>query len=65
MTAVLFAIVHMDPTGFYPVAVLAPGFILSVIRERTGSVKPAVLAHALYNGIGWLLLLFTTALFVR
>ena len=64
-TAVLFAVVHMDPTGFYPVAVLAPGFILSVIRERTGSVKPAVLAHALYNGIGWLLLLFTTALFVR
>ncbi len=64
-TAVLFAVVHMDPTGLYPVAVLAPGFILSVIRERTGSVKPAVLAHAIYNGVGWLLLLFTTAFFVR
>ena len=52
----LFAIVHWDPTGFYPVAVLAPGFVLSVLRERTGSVKPAVLGHAIYNGIGWLLL---------
>ncbi|MDP2357293.1 MAG: CPBP family intramembrane metalloprotease [Beijerinckiaceae bacterium] len=64
-TAVLFAVVHMDPTGLYPVAVLVPGFVLSVIRERTGSVKPAVLAHAIYNGVGWLLLLFATALFVR
>ncbi len=64
-TAVLFAIVHMDPTGLYPIAVLAPGLVLSVIRERTGSVKPAVMAHALYNGVGWLLLLFVTALFVR
>ena len=65
MTAVLFAIVHMDPTGFYPVAVLAPGLALSVIRERTGSVKGAVLANALDNGIGWLLLVFATALFLR
>lgn len=65
VTAVLFAIVHMDPTGVYPIAVLAPGLVLSVIRERTGSVKGAVLAHALYNGIGWLLLVFATALFLR
>ncbi len=63
-TAILFALVHMDPTGVYPIAVLAPGLVLSVIRERTGSVKGAVLAHALYNGIGWLLLVFATALFV-
>jgi len=55
----------MDPTGFYPVAVLAPGLALSVIRERTGSVKGAVPANALDNGIGWLLLVFATALFLR
>ncbi|MFN3892267.1 MAG: lysostaphin resistance A-like protein [Beijerinckiaceae bacterium] len=55
-TAFLFAIVHWDQTGLYPVAVLAPGFVLSVIRERTDSVKPAVMAHAIYNLIGWLLL---------
>ena len=65
VTAVLFAIVHMDPTGLYPVAVLAPGLVLSVIRERTGSVKGAILAHAIYNGIGWLLLVFATAFFLR
>lgn len=64
VTAVAFAIVHMDTTGLYPIAVLAPGLVLSVIRERTGSVKPAVLAHALYNGVGWLLLL-VMALLVR
>ena len=65
VTAVLFALVHMDPTGVYPVAVLAPGLVMSVIRERTGSVKGAILAHAIYNGIGWLLLVFVTALFIR
>jgi membrane protease YdiL (CAAX protease family) len=65
VTAVLFAIVHMDPTGLYPLAVLAPGLVLSVIRERTGSVKGAILAHAIYNGIGWLLLVFATAFFLR
>lgn len=65
VTAVLFALVHMDPTGLYPIAVLAPGLIMSVIRENTGSVKGAILAHAIYNGIGWLLLVFVTALFIR
>lgn len=56
VTTFLFAIVHWDPTGLYPVAVLAPGFVLSLLRERSGSVKPAVLGHAIYNFIGWLLL---------
>lgn len=62
VTAFLFAIVHWDPTGLYPVAVLAPGFALSVIRERTGSSKGAALGHAIYNFVGWLLLLLAGAL---
>lgn len=55
-TAFLFAVVHWDATGLYPVAVLAPGFVLSVLRERTGSVKASVAGHAIYNFMGWLLL---------
>lgn len=64
-TTFLFAIVHWDPTGLYPAAVLAPGFALSVIRERTGSSKPAALGHAIYNFIGWLLLALAGALLAR
>lgn len=56
VTTFLFAIVHWDATGLYPIAVLAPGFVLSLLRERTGSVKAAVMGHAIYNMIGWLLL---------
>jgi membrane protease YdiL (CAAX protease family) len=61
----LFAIVHWDPTGLYPVAVLAPGFVLSILRERSGSVKPAVLGHAIYNLIGWLLLVLAGLFLTR
>jgi membrane protease YdiL (CAAX protease family) len=56
-TAFLFAIVHLDASGLYPIAVLLPGFVLSVLRERTGNVKAAVFGHAVYNFVGWLLLL--------
>jgi len=56
-TAFLFAIVHLDASGLYPLAVLLPGFILSLLRERTGTVKTAIFGHALYNFVGWLLLL--------
>jgi membrane protease YdiL (CAAX protease family) len=64
-TALLFAIVHWDPTGLYPVAVLAPGLVLSILRERSGSVKPAVLGHAIYNLIGWLLLVLAGLFLTR
>lgn len=65
VTAFLFAIVHTDPTGLYPVAVLLPGFVLSLIRERTGSVKAAIAGHALYNGVGWTLLVLAGIFLVR
>jgi membrane protease YdiL (CAAX protease family) len=65
VTAFLFAIVHWDETGLYPVAVLAPGFVLSVIRERTGSVKSAILAHGAYNFVGWVLLALAGELLVK
>jgi uncharacterized protein len=65
VTTFLFAIVHWDNTGLYPLAVLAPGFVLSVIRERTGSTKAAVLGHAIYNFAGWLLLVLAGAFLLR
>jgi membrane protease YdiL (CAAX protease family) len=65
VATLLFAIVHWDPTGLYPVAVLLPGYVLSVIRERTGSVKPAILAHAIYNLVGWLLLVLAGVFLLR
>lgn len=65
ITTFLFAIVHWDETGLYPIAVLVPGFVLSVIRERTGSVKAAVLGHGVYNFMGWLLLILAGFLFLK
>lgn len=53
MCAMIFALAHSDSTGLYPVAVFAPGLVLTIIRERTGSTKAAFLAHAIYNFIGW------------
>lgn len=53
----VFAVAHWDATGLYPLAVLVPGWVLSELRERTGSARPAVAAHALYNGVGWVSLL--------
>ncbi len=55
----------LGPDGALPVAVLAPGFVLSVLRERSGSVKPAVLGHAIYNLIGWLLLVLAGLFLTR
>lgn len=52
-----FALVHWDGVGLYPLAVLIPGFVLTLIRARTGSAKPAFAGHALYNGVGWAALL--------
>ena len=39
--------------GLYPIAVLAPGLALTLLRERAGSTKATFLAHAIYNFIGW------------
>ncbi len=53
----LFALAHGDRTGLYSLAVLLPGYALTLMRERTGSVKPCILGHGLYNFVGWALLL--------
>ena len=51
--AIIFALAHWDGIGLYPVAVFAPGLVLTILRERTGSAKTTFLAHAIYNFAGW------------
>lgn len=52
--AFVFAIAHWDGMGLYPIAVFAPGLVLTIIRERTGSAKATFLVHAIYNFAGWI-----------
>jgi membrane protease YdiL (CAAX protease family) len=53
LCTIVFAMAHWDGMGLYPLAVLAPGLVLTILRERTGSAKASFLAHAVYNFIGW------------
>jgi membrane protease YdiL (CAAX protease family) len=47
--AVLFAIIHLDPVRFPALVVL--GAVFGWLRQRAGSVWPAVAAHAANNGL--------------
>ncbi len=47
LTAVLFALMHVDPFRFLPVLLL--GGILGFMTATTGSLYPAILVHALNN----------------
>jgi membrane protease YdiL (CAAX protease family) len=53
LCTIIFAIAHWDGMGLYPIAVLAPGLALTLLREGAGSTKSTFLAHAVYNFIGW------------
>ena len=48
-TAALFAAVHLKIVGF--LLLFSVGFVLAAITEWTGRLFPAVLFHALYNGL--------------
>jgi uncharacterized protein len=45
----LFALLHLDPVGF--IGLLEIGVLLSVLRYASGSLWPAVVCHAVNNGI--------------
>jgi len=50
----LFALIHLDPVRFLPLAVL--GCALGMLREATGGLLAPVVAHALHNSLMlWLL----------
>ena len=58
LTALLFAVAHMDATGLYPVLIFIPGLILTLIREKNDSSFASFLAHASYNLLAWLIVFF-------
>lgn len=49
VTAILFAAIHFDPLRF--VFVLVLGVLLGLLRLRTGSLLPPVVAHATLNAL--------------
>ena len=49
ITAALFAAMHWDANHRHMVLVLPLAVALGVLRETTGSIKPTVLLHAVYN----------------
>lgn len=51
-SAALFALMHLGNPGVGPIALLNTfliGMLLAAVRESSGSILPAVLAHALWN----------------
>jgi membrane protease YdiL (CAAX protease family) len=55
VSALLFALVHLNPYQF--VAALITGVIFGWLFVRTGSLRPCIIGHGLYNG--YLLLVHT------
>ena len=49
VSAILFALLHLDPSRFFPQFVL--GMVLAVLAQRTGSILPGMLVHFMHNGI--------------
>lgn len=58
-TAVIFALFHLDPWRFVMVALL--GLFLGWLRQASGSLWPAILAHALNNTLSIALVATGTA----
>lgn len=53
-TSILFGILHTVPSralALYPLFAALAGLVFGLLRQRTGSIWPPVLAHALINGI--------------
>ncbi len=48
-SALLFALFHLDPWRF--VGVIGLGLYVAWLRDETGSLRPAMAAHALSNGL--------------
>ncbi len=49
VSGLLFSLLHMDPVGF--IGLWELGILFGVLRWATGSIWPAVLAHATNNGL--------------
>ena len=51
ISAVVFAIGHLDPVAFIPTFIL--GFLLAYMYHRSNSIWPGVILHFLVNGFGF------------
>ncbi len=49
VSGVLFSLLHLDPVGF--VGLMEIGIVLAALRHWSGSIWPAVIGHAVNNGI--------------
>jgi membrane protease YdiL (CAAX protease family) len=49
VTAILFALGHLTPQTWFPVALL--GVVLGFVRWETGSLVPSILVHATFNAV--------------
>lgn len=56
LTAVVFAALHANPIGFFPI--LALGLLLAYMYEKTGSLVSPIIIHILHNGLMITLLFF-------
>jgi membrane protease YdiL (CAAX protease family) len=48
-SAVLFSLVHMEPSALVPIFIL--GLLLAWLYKATGSIWPCILTHCTYNSI--------------
>lgn len=55
VTSALFALIHFNPASI--LALFALGAIFALLRTRSGSIWPAILAHAVQNGLSSALVL--------
>lgn len=55
VTALLFALLHVNPASL--LALFTLGVVFGTLRLATGSIWPAILAHAIQNGISCVLVL--------
>jgi membrane protease YdiL (CAAX protease family) len=54
VVSILFSVIHLAMVSFLPFAALA--LVLAALRLRTGSLWPAILGHAMFNGATMLFL---------
>jgi membrane protease YdiL (CAAX protease family) len=59
MTSLLFAVLHLNLPALLPILILS--LVFCYAYERTGSIVPSVVAHALNNSAAFCILYFTNA----
>ncbi|MHB9035373.1 MAG: CPBP family intramembrane glutamic endopeptidase [Armatimonadota bacterium] len=53
ISAIIFALGHPIPAYFLPILVL--GVVFALVREKTGSLVPSMIAHSIHNSVAMIL----------